>query len=493
MTYDGTAMGQPNIGNGSSSGTAPPWADWGSYPGPGGFQELDLGVEATLIRKGNYNYFAKAIPASESLGGDALPNSLYLTAKPAWFGNLNWPPFNPSNPGTPAYTHIPAGYRFVNGTNPPGASTLPPIPSSTPPPAPSATPSPAPSATPSPEPSASPTPAPTSGLLINEGFEGTGKPQGWNGNGNWDSTTSALAGAQSLRMVNQVASNEVSLNTPEAWIKFEFRFSTLPAAGDLFFSLSNANFEELVTLRLMPNGQIIIDDASGKLYDATTQSIAPGVKYFGWIHYKAGTGSKGTCEFYFSTTDSRPDFGDPKTAGTSNSARGATNAAKIFFEYSGTMDVDNLQAAATEPSSSGSPAPVPTPPTENPTPSGLVAAYDFNESSGTSALDASGNGNTGTITGATRTSGKFGSALNFDGKKDLVRINASASLNVSSELTLEAWVNPAAAQGGWRTILQREIVAYWLHASHDSGNLLPATGGTFNGGSFGFRRLLRYR
>ena len=75
MTYDGTAMGQPNIGNGSSSGTAPPWADWGGSPGPGGFQEVDLGVEATLIRKGNYNYFAKAIPASESLGGDALPNS----------------------------------------------------------------------------------------------------------------------------------------------------------------------------------------------------------------------------------------------------------------------------------------------------------------------------------------------------------------------------------------------------------------------------------
>ena len=190
-------------------------------------------------------------------------------------------------------------------------------------------------------------------------------------------------------------------------------------------------------------------------------------------------------EFYFSTTDSRPDFGDPKTTGTSNSARGAANAAKIFFEYSGTMDVDNLQAAATEPSSSGSPAPAP-PPTENPAPSGLVAAYDFDESSGTSALDASGNSNTGTITGATRTSGKFGSALNFDGKKDLVRINGSAALNVSSEVTLEAWVNPAVTQDGWRTILQREAVAYWLHASHNNGNLRPATGGTFKGEEFWF-------
>ena len=333
---------------------------------------------------------------------------------------------------------------------------------------------------------------PPSGSLINEGFEGTGKPQGWNGNGNWDSTTSPLAGAQSLRTVNQVASNEVSLNTAEAWIKFEFRFSTLPAAGDLFFSLSNANFEELATLRLMPNGQIIIDDASGRLYDATTQSIAPGVKYFGWVHYKAGTGSKGTCEFYFSTTDSRPDFGDPKTAGTSNSARGAANAAKLFFEYTGTMDVDNLQASATEPSSSGSPAPAP-PPTENPTPSGLVAAYDFNESSGTSALDTSGNSNTGTITGATRTSGKFGSALNFDGKKDWVRINGSASLNVSSGVTLEAWVNPAVTQE--RVAHDLAARSSCLLASCESQQWKPASRYRRNlqrAKSFGFRLLVRY-
>ena len=65
------------------------------FPGPGGFQELDLDVAATTIRAGNYNYANNAVPESESLKGKKLPGSLYLEKKPAWFGNLNWPPFGP--------------------------------------------------------------------------------------------------------------------------------------------------------------------------------------------------------------------------------------------------------------------------------------------------------------------------------------------------------------------------------------------------------------
>jgi hypothetical protein len=71
---------------------------------------------------------------------------------------------------------------------------------------------------------------------------------------------------------------------------------------------------------------------------------------------------------------------------------------------------------------------------------GLVAAYGFNESSGTSVTDASGNGNTGTITGATRiASGKYGGALSFNGSSNRVRINDSNSLDLTAGMTLEAW------------------------------------------------------
>ena len=78
---------------------------------------------------------------------------------------------------------------------------------------------------------------------------------------------------------------------------------------------------------------------------------------------------------------------------------------------------------------------------------GLVAAYGFNEGLGTSVTDASGNGNTGTITGATRiASGKYGRALSFDGTSNRVQIADSTSLDLTTGMTLEAWVFQAAGR-----------------------------------------------
>ena len=66
------------------------------------------------------------------------------------------------------------------------------------------------------------------------------------------------------------------------------------------------------------------------------------------------------------------------------------------------------------------------------TPAGLVAAYSFNAGSGTSVADASGNGHTGTISGATwSTQGKFGNALSFNGVNDWVTVNADEPRSTS--------------------------------------------------------------
>jgi hypothetical protein len=56
---------------------------------------LDLDVEATTFRKGNYNFKDTGVPASEAIGDAELPKGLYLKAKPAWFGDLAWPPSGP--------------------------------------------------------------------------------------------------------------------------------------------------------------------------------------------------------------------------------------------------------------------------------------------------------------------------------------------------------------------------------------------------------------
>jgi hypothetical protein len=73
---------------------------------------------------------------------------------------------------------------------------------------------------------------------------------------------------------------------------------------------------------------------------------------------------------------------------------------------------------------------------------GLVAAYAFNEGTGNTTADASGNGNTGTRVGPTWAAGRFGSALSFDGADDFVSVADSASVDATGALTLEAWINP---------------------------------------------------
>lgn len=103
---------------------------------------------------------------------------------------------------------------------------------------------------------------------------------------------------------------------------------------------------------------------------------------------------------------------------------------------------------------------------------GLVAAYNFEEASGTTVVDASGQGNHGTISGATRTtSGKFGSALSFDGVNDWVTVNDANSLDLTNGMTLAAWVYPTTTMSGWRTVVLKEEASsgvYYLYANLDT-------------------------
>ena len=101
---------------------------------------------------------------------------------------------------------------------------------------------------------------------------------------------------------------------------------------------------------------------------------------------------------------------------------------------------------------------------------------------GTTTADSSGNGNPGTITGASwTTQGRYGNALSFNGTSSLVRVADSASLDLTTAMTLSAWIQPTASQSGWRTILQHETDAYFLNASNSDGPLRPSGGGTLGG------------
>ena len=108
--------------------------------------------------------------------------------------------------------------------------------------------------------------------------------------------------------------------------------------------------------------------------------------------------------------------------------------------------------------------------TVNNTNLGLVAAYSFNAGSGPTLADISGNGRTGTLSGATwSTQGKYGGALAFDGINDWVTVADHASLDFTNALTVEAWVFPTVVGGGaWRSLLIKEAPqkeAYQLYAN----------------------------
>ena len=103
---------------------------------------------------------------------------------------------------------------------------------------------------------------------------------------------------------------------------------------------------------------------------------------------------------------------------------------------------------------------------------GLVAAYNFEETSGATVVDISGNSNHGTISGATRTtSGKYGKALSFDGASNWVTVNDSASLDLTTSVTVEAWIYPNNLDSGWwYCVLAKDHsggASYYLAASSD--------------------------
>ena len=87
---------------------------------------------------------------------------------------------------------------------------------------------------------------------------------------------------------------------------------------------------------------------------------------------------------------------------------------------------------------------------KTPTKNSLVGYWSFNDNYGTKAGDASGNGNTGTLTNSpTWTGGKFGKALSFNGSSSYVVGSGSALSNVGTagNVTISAWIKPNTVSG----------------------------------------------
>ena len=119
-------------------------------------------------------------------------------------------------------------------------------------------------------------------------------------------------------------------------------------------------------------------------------------------------------------------------------------------------------------------------------PTGLVAAYGFDEGSGTTTADQSGNGNTGSLSSTLwSTSGKFGDALSFaNGAR--VNVNDSTSLHLSSGMTMEAWIKPVTL-GDWNTVVFKERPGYYAAALYANTDTNKPSGNVFTTGDHDLR------
>jgi len=78
---------------------------WGMFPDPK--------VLSTVIRDGNYDFLTNSQRWHNTPAGFAMPNSMYLAAKPAFFGASAWPWLDPT---TGTMSALPAKARFDAGT-----------------------------------------------------------------------------------------------------------------------------------------------------------------------------------------------------------------------------------------------------------------------------------------------------------------------------------------------------------------------------------------
>jgi Protein of unknown function (DUF4038)/Concanavalin A-like lectin/glucanases superfamily/Putative collagen-binding domain of a collagenase len=114
--------------------------------------------------------------------------------------------------------------------------------------------------------------------------------------------------------------------------------------------------------------------------------------------------------------------------------------------------------------------------------SGLVAAYGFEEGGGTTTADSSGNSLTGSLAGAAWVAtGKFGKALSFNGSSSMVSIPDASVLDLTTGMTLSAWIKPTALSG-WPCVIMKERageLTYAMYASSPGGQ--PNVDYTHNG------------
>jgi len=374
---------------GNVLGTAGYHTTYSSGAGGGNIYQIattDPTAVSTILRHGNYDTVNRSIVWMSTISDHTIPTSLFRTAKPSFFGNLSWPPYDPSNPNSGANTNIPAGYRFVFGVDPPtGPPNLPPVAMI------NATPKSAPTNTP-----------------ISFSSAGSYDPEGVTVTFAW---TFGDGGTSSTSNPTHAFSTNGSFN-----VRLDVSDGVNTTTTNIGVTVT------LVGVNLPPTASASASASAGPAPLSVNFSSS------------GSSDPEGTALTY------NWNFGDGTSSSSANPAKTYSNPGVYGAQLTVSDGTNTSQPSAVSISVGTSS-------------SGLVAAYGFDEGSGTGTGDVSGNHNNGVVNGATWTpNGHFGKALSF-GSGARVTVNDAASLHLSSGMTLEAWVNPNSLNGSWMNLV----------------------------------------
>ena len=115
---------------------------------------------------------------------------------------------------------------------------------------------------------------------------------------------------------------------------------------------------------------------------------------------------------------------------------------------------------------------------------GLVGAYGLNEGTGTTVTDNSGNGQTGTISGASWVAGRFGQALSLNGTSNLVTF---PDLDLTGSFTVMGWMQTRSLYTNTCGSFVMKAFDYGFEICN--GNLLARIGSGTNWNTYAMRAL----